>query len=409
MKRIAIIGDFIQNEESHRLIKESISDVAKELRAEIEAQWIGSDELDVSEEFLGQFDGFWFSPGSPYKDAENVLAAIEYARESGVPALGTCAGFQHMVIEFARNVLGLEDANSEENDLTCSDAVIAKLACTLMNKKESLKISGSDSILNRAIGGNQLIGEYRCNYGFNEAYHSLFQNSDAIAAIVESKNGDFRGFELKKHPFFVGTLFIPQLDFRGDSSYRIIKEFVKAVHPEEEKKEMALLKIGELASLAGVSSKALRLYESKDIIKPVKVDPETGYRFYSAEQCEIVEALVALQDMGFSLNEIKMLLQGSASKEELQVLFAKKRQALQETIWKVQAQIEEIDSLEGSLLGKKDGPSEMADMEDPMTEKSSLSKPFLEMSDEERAWYLAKMVRVNPHNVRQILSEAIWL
>ena len=180
-------------------------------------------------------------------------------------------------------------------------------------------------------------------------------------------------------------------------------------YPEEEKKEMALLKIGELASLAGVSSKALRLYESKDIIKPVKVDPETGYRFYSAEQCEIVEALVALQDMGFSLNEIKMLLQGSASKEELQVLFTKKRQALQETIWKVQAQIEEIDSLEGSLLGKKDGPSEMAEMEDPKTEESSLSKPFLEMSDEERAWYLAKMVRVNPHNVRQILSEAIWL
>ena len=177
----------------------------------------------------------------------------------------------------------------------------------------------------------------------------------------------------------------------------------------EEEKKMELLKIGELASLAGVSSKALRLYESKDIIKPVKVDPETGYRFYSAEQCEIVEALVALQDMGFSLNEIKMLLQGSASKEELQVLFAKKRQALQETIWKVQAQIEEIDSLEGSLLGKKDGSSEMADMEDPKTEESSLSKPFLEMSDEERAWYLAKMVRVNPNNVRQILSEAIWL
>ena len=95
-------------------------------------------------------------------------------------------------------------------------------------------------------------------------------------------------------------------------------------YPEEEKKEMALLKIGELASLAGVSSKALRLYESKDIIKPVKVDPETGYRFYSAEQCEIVEALVALQDMGFSLNEIKMLLQGSASKEELQVLLCQK-------------------------------------------------------------------------------------
>ena len=122
-----------------------------------------------------------------------------------------------------------------------------------------------------------------------------------------------------------------------------------------------------------------------------------------------MEALVALQDMGFSLNEIRMLLQEPASTEDIQELFTKKRQALQETIWKVQAQIEEIDSLEGSLLGKKSGSSEKADTEDPMAEESSLSKPFLEMSDEERAWYLAKMVRVNPHNVRQILSEAIWL
>ena len=70
------------------------------------------------------FDGFWFSPGSPYKNANNVLSAIQYARKNWVPALGTCAGFQHMVIEFARNVLGLYSADSEENDTECADAVI---------------------------------------------------------------------------------------------------------------------------------------------------------------------------------------------------------------------------------------------------------------------------------------------
>ena len=180
------------------------------------------------------------------------------------------------------------------------------------------------------------------------------------------------------------------------------------VHPEGGEQEMELLKIGELASLAGVSSKALRLYESKDIIKPVKVDPETGYRFYSAEQCEIVEALVALQDMGFSLNEIKMLLQGQATKEELQDLFSEKRRVLQETIWKVQGQIEEMEKLEESLCSEKNASSAEKNDEKP-TEPSSHGKVFLEMSDEERAWYLAKLIRVNPHNVRQILSEAIWL
>lgn len=188
-----------------------------------------SDALDVSEEHLKLFDGFWFSPGSPYKDTKNVLSAIQYARKNGVPARGTCAGFQHMVIEFARNVLGLDSADSEENDTECADDVIAKLSCTLMNKKEQLKISDFNSILARTIGGVELIGEYRCNYGFNEAYRSGFQNSDVITVIVETKDGYFRGFELKEHPFFVGTLFIPQLDFRGNGSYRIIKSFIKVV------------------------------------------------------------------------------------------------------------------------------------------------------------------------------------
>lgn len=229
MKKIAIIGDYHQNEESHRLIMESIKEVSEEIQSELHAQWIMSDALDVSEEHLKLFDGFWFSPGSPYKDAKNVLSAIQYARENGVPALGTCAGFQHMVIEFARNVLDLYGADSEENDAECADAVITKLSCTLMNKKEPLEISDSNSILARTVGGNELIGEYRCNYGFHEAYRSAFQNSDRIAAIVESKNGYFRGFELKEHPFYIGTLFIPQLDFGGDSSYRIIKSFVKVV------------------------------------------------------------------------------------------------------------------------------------------------------------------------------------
>ncbi len=208
---------------------QSIKEAAEELQAELEAQWIISDALDVSEEHLKLFDGFWFSPGSPYKNAENVLSAIQYARENEVPALGTCAGFQHMVIEFARNVLGLYRADSEENDAAFADAVIAELSCTLKNKKEKLKISGTDSILARTVGGDEFIGEYRCHYGFNEAYRSAFQSSDAIAAIVESENGSFRGFELKEHPFFIGTLFIPQFDIGGDGPYRIIKSFVKAV------------------------------------------------------------------------------------------------------------------------------------------------------------------------------------
>ena len=104
-----------------------------------------------------------------------------------------------------------------------------------------------------------------------------------------------------------------------------------------------------------------------------------------------MEALVELQDMGFSLNEIQTILSGKATAEEMKVLFEKKHTALQEAIWKAESQIEELDSIGESLFGEKKG------------------KDFNDMSDEERAWHLAKLVRVNQNNVRQILSEVLWL
>ncbi|WP_294414142.1 hypothetical protein [uncultured Ruminococcus sp.] len=229
MKRIAIIGDYNPNEESHCRILDSIKDISEELEIELEVQWIMSDELDTSAEQLKTFDGFWFSPGSPYRNAPNVLTAIQFARENGVPSLGTCAGFQHMVIEFARNVLGMYGADSEENNEECPDAVIARLPYSLVYKKEQLKISDPDSIMARALGVDGFIGEYLCNYGFNEAYHSAFLNRNMIAAIAQNEDRYIRGFEVKGLPFFVGTLFIPQLDFKGDGSYRIIRSYLNAV------------------------------------------------------------------------------------------------------------------------------------------------------------------------------------
>ena len=151
--------------------------------------------------------------------------------------------------------------------------------------------------------------------------------------------------------------------------------------------DSALLKIGELAAMAGVSPKALRIYEQKNILRPVKVDPETGYRYYSPDQHKLLDALIELQDMGFSLNEIELLLSGKLSEDEAQKIFAEKRKTLNETIWKAQSQIEELDAIADGLFAK--------DMK--------------EMSDEERAWHLAKLVRVSDHNVHQTLSEILWL
>jgi len=155
--------------------------------------------------------------------------------------------------------------------------------------------------------------------------------------------------------------------------------------------DVQLLKIGELAALAGVSVKALRVYEKKNIIKPVEIDENTGYRYYSPDQFQLLEGLMVLQDMGFSLNDISKILSGKCSSEELDRLFEQKIVAQQEIIWKAEAQIKEINAMKKS-----------------MTEGESGAK-LKEMNEDERAWYLAKLVRVNEENVRQLLSEVLWL
>lgn len=155
--------------------------------------------------------------------------------------------------------------------------------------------------------------------------------------------------------------------------------------------EVQLLKIGELAALAGVSVKALRVYESKNIIKPVEVDENTGYRYYSPDQFQVVEGLLVLQDMGFSLKDISKILSGKCSSSELDAIFEQKIVAQQEIIWKAEAQIKEITAMKRN-----------------MTEGDGGAK-IKEMSEDERAWYLAKLVRVNEENVRQLLSDVLWL
>ena len=152
-----------------------------------------------------------------------------------------------------------------------------------------------------------------------------------------------------------------------------------------------LLKIGELAGLAGVSVKALRVYESKNIIKPVEVDKDSGYRYYSADQLKQVESLLELQDMGFTLNEIEQILSGKLSKGQIIALFEEKEVAQQEMIWRMEAKLEEIKSIKETM---ENGPE---------------ASRIKEMSDEERAWYLAKLVVLNDNNVRQAISEAIWV
>lgn len=152
-----------------------------------------------------------------------------------------------------------------------------------------------------------------------------------------------------------------------------------------------LMLIGEIADFFGVSRKAIRLYEKKGILKPVKTDAANGYRYYSTEQVQQLNALLELKALGFSLDEIKMILDGKTAKAALLKMLEKKRQAWLETIDSARYKEECLGELIQNL------------------QVSSTAQNITEMTEEERAWLLVKMVCLEDVRAQKILSEALWL
>ena len=103
--RIALVGDYNAGITAHQAIPLAIDDAAAVLELLADYDWLASTEITSAEDLVG-YDAIWVVPGSPYKNTEGALTAIRYARENSIPFLGTCGGFQHAILEYARNVLG---------------------------------------------------------------------------------------------------------------------------------------------------------------------------------------------------------------------------------------------------------------------------------------------------------------
>lgn len=153
---IAVLGDRNTDHLTHREI-----DATLELMpADVDARWLPSPEAGSAVEA----DGLWVAPGTPYRDGEAVLAQIRRARTAGMPILGTCGGFQHMLLEFARNVAGLEDAAHAETDPDAADPVVARLSCSLVGEERPVTAVAGTRVA-ALCGTEPFTGFHWCNYG----------------------------------------------------------------------------------------------------------------------------------------------------------------------------------------------------------------------------------------------------
>lgn len=223
--RIGLIGDYSADVIAHQAIPRAL-DLAGEITGvSINYEWVGTDEI-ANESRINRFDGLWCVPASPYRSMEGALRAIRWAREQRRPFLGTCGGFQHAIIEYARNVLKWGDAEHAETAPDASRPVITPLTCTLIEKTETIRFRRG-SILATAYGCMETMESYHCNYGINPAFLSAIL-SGPLRISAEDRAGDVRAVELEGHPFFVGTLFQPERAALKEKTPPIVAAFVIA-------------------------------------------------------------------------------------------------------------------------------------------------------------------------------------
>jgi CTP synthase (UTP-ammonia lyase) len=226
VKRVAILGDFSPVNGRHLATNAAIQHSSAALGIRMEGEWIATDAMNPS--VFERFEGIWIAPGSPYRNMTRVLWAIQYAREQGIPCLGTCGGFQHMVIEYARNVLNIQEAQHAEYEPYASDLFISQLQCSLAGREMRL-IFAPGSRVASAYGAFGATEEYYCNFGVNPEKVDLLR-SGPLQVTGSDSEGEVRVVELPSHPFFVGTLFVPQTRSTASRPHPLVNAFLSAVN-----------------------------------------------------------------------------------------------------------------------------------------------------------------------------------
>jgi CTP synthase (UTP-ammonia lyase) len=223
--RIGVIGDFNGNNPTHIATTAGIQHAAQALGESIEAVWLPTDQ---PQEF-GNFQGLIGSPGSPYRSMEGALAGIRYARENNVPFIGTCGGFQHLVIEYARNVMGFADAEHAESSPDASCLFITPLSCSLVGKTMEVKIQAGSKAA-AAWQATRSMEQFYCNFGLNPEYQDQLEKH-GLEITGWDQNDEVRIVKLGAHPFFMGTLFVPQARSAPGNPHPLILEFCRtAIH-----------------------------------------------------------------------------------------------------------------------------------------------------------------------------------
>ncbi|EJA9823838.1 CTP synthase [Campylobacter coli] len=245
--KIAFVGKYVDLKESYKSLTEAIIHAGAALDTKVELQWVDSEKLEnlESAEAFKNVSGILVAGGFGYRGVEGKIKAISYARENKIPFLGICLGMQLALVEFARHVLKIEDANSSEFDDKCSNPIVYLI-------DEFMDASGKKQIrtAKTPLGGTMRLGSYECKvkpnsllakvynnaknikerhrhrYEANPKYRKEFEDKGLI--VSGESEGLIEAVELNNHPFFLAVQFHPEFTSRLERVNPVICGFIKA-------------------------------------------------------------------------------------------------------------------------------------------------------------------------------------
>lgn len=234
--RIGLIGERDPTVISHQAIPEALRLAGQEEDTPVAGEWVGTRLIELEPAVVSGFDGLWCVPNSPYRSLAGALSAIRFARETPLPFLGTCGGFQHALLEYARNVLGLHAAGHSEIDPDTDLPFITPLRCALVEQTGQVFFS-SDSALRTIYGVQQAQEGYHCSYGLHSEHEPILSNS-GLRFGARDLQGEVRAVELIGHPFYICTLYQPERRALKGKHHPLVTAFVQAAREQRDARRM---------------------------------------------------------------------------------------------------------------------------------------------------------------------------
>ncbi|OCL26266.1 hypothetical protein U472_09655 [Orenia metallireducens] len=231
MIEIAVIGEYEPDFNPHSSLNKAIKHSANNLGVETSVKWFSTEMFKNKKnlEPIAEYDAVWIAPGSPYKSLVGALNCIQYVRENNIPTFGTCGGFQHLVLEYARNIMGIEESQHAEYDPYSSKLIINKLNCSLAGKKLPITITNKQSKVFSLYNETKIEEKYYCNFGLNPDYQKKIDKAGLKVVGIDDTQ-EARIIELPNHKFYIGTLFVPQTRSTNEKPHPLITGFIKAAY-----------------------------------------------------------------------------------------------------------------------------------------------------------------------------------